>query len=140
MEINSDKSKILLNSIKRRPSTNIWKNGKTVEEVDQFKYLGSTQTKDRTSIKDEKIRLVQAYSAMTRLAILWENKAISCLTKIKLYKSVIVIVAAHHRWYNSMGIHHSSGICQEYNNDARASRELVIAKIPLNRNWHAIAA
>ena len=42
----------------------------TLEEVDQSKYLGSAQTKDRTSVKDVKIRLAQAHSAMKRLAIL----------------------------------------------------------------------
>ena len=42
-----------------------------LEEVDQFKYVRSTETKDGTSIKEVKIRLVQAHSAMTRLAIPW---------------------------------------------------------------------
>ena len=37
------------------------------EEVDQFKYLGSTQTKDGTPKKEMKIGLVQAHSVMTRL-------------------------------------------------------------------------
>ena len=45
MEISSDESKIIVSSIKPIPSTNIRMNGKTLEEVDQFKYLGSTQTK-----------------------------------------------------------------------------------------------
>ena len=48
-EIRSDKSNIHINSIKPRPSTNIWMNGKVLAEVDQFKYLGATQTKDVTS-------------------------------------------------------------------------------------------
>ena len=66
------KSKILLNSIKPRSFTNIPMNGKTLEEVDQLKYLGlgTTQTKDETSIKEVKIKLAPAHSAMTRLAIL----------------------------------------------------------------------
>ena len=51
-------------------------NGKTLEEMDQFKYLGSTQTKDRTSIKEVKIRLARAHSAMTRLEILSMEKQI----------------------------------------------------------------
>ena len=70
MEISSNRSKILINSIKPRPSTNIWMTGKTQEEVDQFKYLGSTQTKDGTSIKEVKIRLAQTHSVITRLVIL----------------------------------------------------------------------
>ena len=51
MEISSEKSKILVNSIKPRPSTNIQMNRQTLEEADQFKYLGSTQTKDGTSVQ-----------------------------------------------------------------------------------------
>ena len=70
MEISSDESKLLINSIKPRPSANIQLNGQTVEEVDQFKYLGSTQTEDRTSVNEVMIRLAQPHSSMTRLAIL----------------------------------------------------------------------
>ena len=55
-------------------------NGKTLEEVDQFKYLESTQTKDGTLIKEVKIRLVQAHAEIT--ATLWKNKAISFPTMI----------------------------------------------------------
>ena len=51
MEICCDKGKIIVNSIKPRPSINVWTNGKTLEELDQLKYLGSTQTKDGASIK-----------------------------------------------------------------------------------------
>ena len=51
MEISSDKSKILVSSIKPKPSTNLWNNGKVLE-VDQFKYFGSTQTGDGTTIKE----------------------------------------------------------------------------------------
>ena len=65
LEISSDKSKILAKSITPRPSTNIRMNGKTLEEVDQFKSLGFTQNKDWTSKKEIKIILVQAHSAMT---------------------------------------------------------------------------
>ena len=41
-------------------------NGKVPEEVDQFKYLKSTQTKDGTSIKEVMIRLAQAHSVMEK--------------------------------------------------------------------------
>ena len=43
IEICSDKSKVLVSSIKPRPSTNVWMNGKVLEEVYEFKYMGSTQ-------------------------------------------------------------------------------------------------
>ena len=48
-EIRSNESKILVNIIKPRPFTNIRMNVKVLEEVNQFKYLGFTQTKDETS-------------------------------------------------------------------------------------------
>ena len=73
MEINSDRSKILINSIKSGPSNKIRMNGKALEEVDQFKYLGSTESKDGISIREVKIRRAQAYLAMTRLAMLWKT-------------------------------------------------------------------
>ena len=61
-------------------------------EVNQFKYLGSTQTSDGISSVELKIRLAQAHSAMTSLAVLWKNKAISFPTKIKLYKSLVLLI------------------------------------------------
>ena len=39
MEISFDKNKILVNSIKPRPSTNVRMNEKPLEEVGQYKYL-----------------------------------------------------------------------------------------------------
>ena len=54
------------------------------EEEDQFKYVGSTQTKDGTSIKEVKTRLAQIHSVMTRLAITMENNVISFCRSKKL--------------------------------------------------------
>ena len=64
VEISYDKSKFIANSIMRGPSTSIWMDGKTMEEMDQFKYLGFTQTKDGASIKEVKINLPQEHSAI----------------------------------------------------------------------------
>ena len=57
-------------------------NGKKLQEVDQFKYIG--QTKEGTSVNEAKVRLAQAYSAMTTLSILWKDKAISFPAEVKL--------------------------------------------------------
>ena len=46
----------------------------------------------RNISKEVKIRLAQTHSAMTRLAILWKNKAISFPTKIILYVSLVFSV------------------------------------------------
>ena len=55
--VHSDKSKILVNSINPRPFTNIWMNGKALEEVDPI----------GTSIKEVTIRRAQAYWAIRRM-------------------------------------------------------------------------
>ena len=65
-----------------------------IEEVDQFKYVGSTQAKDGTSITEVEIRLSQAHSAMARLQTLLKNKAISFPTKIKLSKVTCLVNTA----------------------------------------------
>ena len=72
METSSDESKIL---VKPRPFANTQMNEQRLEEVDQLKYLGSTQTKDGNSVKEVKIRLAQARSAMTWLAILLKKQS-----------------------------------------------------------------
>ena len=61
-----------------------------LEEVDQFKYLGPKQTKDGTSIQEVRARQAKAQSAMTWLAIMEKQQAISFLTKVKLYKSLVL--------------------------------------------------
>ena len=58
-----------------RMTTNKRMNGKVLEVVDQFKYLGFIQTKDGTSVKEVKIRLAHAHSAMTRLASTMEKQS-----------------------------------------------------------------
>ena len=46
--------------------------------------LGSTQTKDGTSLKEVKIRLTQTHLAVTRLAVLRKDNTISFHTKIQV--------------------------------------------------------
>ena len=51
MDISSDKSKVLVNSIKPKPSTNMWMNEKTLKEVEKLKYL-SHKPKDEHGRSD----------------------------------------------------------------------------------------
>ena len=45
-----------------------------LEEVSQFKYLGATLTKDGTSIKEVKIQIAAATSALARLDKIIKSK------------------------------------------------------------------
>ena len=92
MEISSEKSKVMVNSHNQQAATSIKLNGQELEEVDNFKYLGSTLTKDGSSTKEVKTRLSLAGSAMTRLNTIWKSKSISFPVKLKLYKSLVVAI------------------------------------------------
>ena len=50
------------------------------------------QTKDGKSFEEVKIRLRYAHSATTRLAVLLKNETISFHTKIKLHKSLVLLI------------------------------------------------
>ena len=66
MEASDEKSKVMVNSA-NNTSAQIFMNGKQLEEVDAFKYLGATLTKDGKSATEIKIRLGVATSALARL-------------------------------------------------------------------------
>jgi len=59
-------------------------NGQKFEEVDSFKYLGSTLTKDGSSIKEVKTRLSLATFSMTKLSVIWKSNPISFPVKLKM--------------------------------------------------------
>ena len=60
----------------------------------------SIHTNQRWNIKEVKVRLAQAHSAMTRLAILWKNNAVNFPTKTKIYKSLVLSILLYgcERW------------------------------------------
>ena len=91
MEVSSEKSKVMVNCANNTPAQ-IHMNGQLLEEVDAFKYLGSTLTKDGGSSTEIKIRIGAATSAMARLNKIWRSKDISFPTKLKLYKALIVSI------------------------------------------------
>ena len=88
MEMSSEKSKVLVNSASNT-AAEIYMNGQQLEEVDAFKYLGATLTKDGRSTTEIKIRIAMAISSMTKLTTIWRNREISFPTKLKLYKALI---------------------------------------------------
>ena len=90
MEISTEKSKILISGGDSTGSC-IKLDCHVLEEVETFKYLGSTLTKDGRSIKEIKIRLSLASSIMAKLWKIWKSN-ISFPVKIKLYSSLVLSV------------------------------------------------
>ena len=93
MEVSCEKSKVLVNSDDKK--ANILMNGEQLEEVNNFKYLGATITKDGRSTDDVKTRLAIATSSMARLFKIWKSKDISFTSKFKLYKSLVLSTALY---------------------------------------------
>lgn len=93
MEISSEKSKILLNSRdKQQLITPTLMNNQQLEEVQSFKYLGSTISRDGSSNQEVRIRIAQATAARSKLENIWKSRGIAFKTKLKLYKSLVLSI------------------------------------------------
>ena len=93
MEVSSEKSKVLVNADNKK--ANIIMHGEHLEEVDTFKYLGASITKDGRSTSEVKTRLAIATSSMARLLKIWKSKEISFTSKFKLFKSLVLSIALY---------------------------------------------
>ena len=66
--------------------------GCKLEEVEKFKYIGATLTKNGTCEQEVRIRLAQAISAMVRLTTIWNSTHIRFKLKYNLYRSLILSI------------------------------------------------
>ena len=69
-EVGSEKSRVTVNIRTQQTTTSIILNGQKLEEVDSFKYLGSTLANYGSSTKEVKRKLSLSASAMTRLNVI----------------------------------------------------------------------
>ena len=69
--------------------------GKTLEQVDSFKYLGAHITKDGKSDKEIRSRLAMATSALAKLQPLFKNKSVSIKTKMRLLRAIVISTALY---------------------------------------------
>ncbi|PVD26746.1 hypothetical protein C0Q70_14424 [Pomacea canaliculata] len=94
MHVSTEKSKVLVNAISPA-EVDIKLNGKTLEQVQTFKYLGSIMSEDGSSANDVHARLQAATAAMTRLNKIWNSGMISFTTKFPIYKSLVIPVLTY---------------------------------------------
>jgi hypothetical protein len=92
MLINTEKTKVMTN---KEETVRIEVEGRILEQVDSFTYLGSKLTKDADCSRDIKTRLAMGMTTMIKLTKMWKNKSISTPTKLRLMKVLVWPVATY---------------------------------------------
>lgn len=91
LHINYDKTKIMLIKPSGEPC-NFNFEGHNIENVDQFKYLGSTVVCNGGQETEVRIRIGQASAAFAKLTKVFTDKQISLKTKLRLLDSMVISV------------------------------------------------
>jgi len=90
MEISAEKTKLMTNNNKGI-CREIKANGKKLETVETFKYLGSTIT-DEGSKQELLVRSAQTSAALTKLKPVWSDGNISLKSKVRLMRSLVLSI------------------------------------------------
>ena len=69
--------------------------GKTLNQVQSFTYLGGVINDDATSSHDIKRRIGLAMGGMQKLSVIWRAKEISLPTKMELYRVLILSITTY---------------------------------------------
>ncbi|KAI8493069.1 hypothetical protein Bbelb_290730 [Branchiostoma belcheri] len=98
LKIHSDKTKIMKVKNKSTSKTSI--RGQELEEVQDFKYLGSYISADSNIEKEVSTRLGLAAQAFTKLRNVWKSSALKQKTKLRIYNSNVrsVLLYAAETW------------------------------------------
>ena len=72
--------------------TPVKKNGKNIEQVEDFTYLGSLISINNSASKDITNRLIKAKGSFAMLKTVWKSREYSIRTKVKLFKRSILSV------------------------------------------------
>ena len=98
LKINSGKTKIM--KVKTKSSKRTSANGVEVEEIENFKYLGSYISANGSIDMEISTRLAMAAQAFNKLGKIWKSSSLQLRTKLKLYKSNVrsVLLYAAETW------------------------------------------
>ena len=86
--------------VKTKSSQKTHANGVEIEEIDNFKYLGSYITTNGSINMEISTRLAMAAQAFNKLGKIWKSSSLQLRTKLKLYKSNVrsVLFYATETW------------------------------------------
>jgi len=89
MYINAQKSKIMVVSRQDNISVQVNHKGESLEQVHDFKFLGSYKSADGDCTKEIKGRIALARQKAVVLASIWKDRNIKTATKVKVMKSMV---------------------------------------------------
>ena len=92
LDMNVKKTKIMLMSKKPDNRTNIEIDGKDLEQVEQFKYLGQQITEDGRSVNEIRTRIGTAKTCFTSMSSILTTKHISFELRLRLTKCYVYSV------------------------------------------------
>jgi hypothetical protein len=90
LKINAKKTKLMYLNTERLPV--IFVEGKQLDTVDSFNYIGSCIATEDGAERNIKVRIGKARSAFIRLGNIWKTTAFSKKTKLKLFNSCVLFV------------------------------------------------
>lgn len=94
MQINKEKSKTMVVS-KEPQAVHIMLDGIELQQVTQFKYLGSNVCQDNASATDIRARLAQGMAALAGYQKVWDRYDISLQTKLRLLDTTVIPTAIY---------------------------------------------
>ena len=93
LHINCKKTKTM--SVCRSTKINLALDGKPIEEVQDFIYLGSIMSKNGGTDADVRRRIGLATMTFQKMRKIWATKSVNLTTKIRLYRSCVVPIATY---------------------------------------------
>ena len=88
LQINAKKTKVMTIGQERKEAK-IKCEGKTIEQVEHFKYLGTIITETADCSKEIRARLGQGREAIKRLANIWKSRSVSLKNKISIATTLV---------------------------------------------------
>ena len=75
-----------------------------MKQVERFKYLGTTLSRDGSLREELEESLKKANQTMEILKLVWNNNNFSVLKKIKVYTTMLrnILVYGHESWYSTV--------------------------------------
>ena len=120
MEISPEKSKIMVTGeCDQKFQTTITVNGKELEQVKQFRYLGALITEDSKSNREIKARIGAATNALVKLDKVIKDRTLKTKTKMRIIRSIVTSTVLYG--------------CESWTLNAKAKKDLEVFDLKCHR-------